>query len=64
MDDATFAAVEASVGQFMIAVPLINTNINPDSATYKEFYLADHNFFRFNSQLGISAFANIQEDTI
>ena len=64
MDDATFAAVEATVDQFTLAVPLINANINPDSATYKEFYLADHNFFKFSSQLGISAFGNIQEDII
>ena len=52
------------MGEFILAIPLINTNINPDSATYKEFYLADQNIVRFSSQLGINSFADIQQDTI
>ena len=41
LNDATFAALEASKGYFTLAIPSINTNINSDSTTYKEFYVAD-----------------------
>ena len=64
MNDTIFAGVEAALGQFVFVVPLINTNINSESSTYKEFYIADQNYFRFSSQLGIHGFADIQKDVI
>ena len=41
MSDAVYAAVESNVGYFTLAIPSINTNINSDSTTYKEVYIAD-----------------------
>ena len=35
MDDATFSAVEASLGKFNLVVPIINTNVNPGSDNYR-----------------------------
>ena len=64
MNDATFAAVEASAGMFNLVVPLINTNINPGNADYKEFYINDRNMIVFSSQLGAIGKIKIQEDTV
>ena len=41
MSDAAFAATEAAAGMFNLVIPIVNTNVNPGSSVYKEYYLGD-----------------------
>ena len=63
-NDTVFAAYEASVKTFDLIPMYINTNINPRSQNYKDYFLEDQNLFYFNTQLGVRALATIAEDTI
>jgi hypothetical protein len=39
MNDSVFAAVEASVGRFVMVTAFVNSNINPSSSDYRDYYL-------------------------
>ena len=64
VNDTVFAAYEASVKTFNLIPMYINTNINPRSQNYKQYFLEDQNLFYFNTQLGVRTTTTIAEDTI
>ena len=64
MSDALFAATEASIGMFNVVIGMVNTNINPGNADYKEYYVHDQSIFAFSSLIGNIARIPISEDTI
>jgi hypothetical protein len=39
MNDSVFAAVEVSVGRFVMVTAFVNSNINPSSSDYRDYYL-------------------------
>ena len=41
VNDTIYADIEASVGDFMIFVPFVNTIINPGNKEFKKYYLED-----------------------
>jgi hypothetical protein len=43
--DAVFGATEAAMGSFTLVLAIVNTNINPGSEDYRQFYLEDRNIF-------------------
>ena len=47
-----FQMYQAIARQFIIGVPIVNTQINPESANYKNFYFNDLNIFSFSDTLG------------
>ena len=50
--------------QWNLGLPMINTQINPENATYKTFYLEDENEFAFTDTLGINLKGKVQKDII
>ena len=64
MTDADFAAYEATHGQFLMLMLIGSKLHNAGDEQYKGFYVDDTNFFAFGSQLGVSSFLYVSEDTI
>ena len=56
VNSSYFNNLASSVTQFSIAMPFINTKINPGQENYKSVYLEDRNYCPFTTTFGASIY--------
>ena len=50
--------------EFSVAVPFINTKINPGQNNYRSTYLEDRNYATFTTNFGASVYVSVEEDVV
>ena len=63
-NDTEFQAQQAFRKHWSLGLPMVNTQINPENATYRTFYLEDDNGFTFTDTLGINLQGKVQKDIV
>lgn len=64
VNDTIYNQIMSIFQRSQLAIPIINTLVNPSSKNYKEYYLEDSASYTFSGSLGNKLFAEIREDTI
>ena len=60
LNDTMFQMLQSQMKQFVLGIPMVNTQVNPESQQYKKYFYDDLNGFSFTDTFGTTSRVFVQ----